>query len=65
VEPKVRQSTRVPMQRRVTKTYNAQMNQTRTVEMEYDLQGAKMFVMQITYLRDKWKSRGRRYTANM
>jgi hypothetical protein len=28
-----------------TKTYDAQMNQTRMVEMEYDLQDAKMFVM--------------------
>jgi hypothetical protein len=60
VEPKVRRSTRVPMKRKVmniarkdTKTYDAQMNQTGTVEMEYDLQGAKMFVMLITYLQDK------------
>jgi hypothetical protein len=36
-----------------TKTYDAQMNQTGMVEMEYDLQGAKMFVMLIMYLRDK------------
>jgi hypothetical protein len=60
VEPKVRRSTRVPMKRKVmniarkdTKTYDVQMSQTGMVEMEYDLQGAKMFVMLITYLQDK------------
>jgi hypothetical protein len=47
----------LPTQRKVmnvdckdTKTYDAQMNQTEMVEMEYDLQGAKMFVTLITYL---------------
>jgi hypothetical protein len=66
VEPKVRQSTRVPTQRKVmnidrkdTKTYDAQMNQTATFEMGYDLQGAKMFVMLITYLRDNVQSEER------
>jgi hypothetical protein len=31
--------------RKDTKTYDVQMNETGTVEMEYDLQGTKMFVI--------------------